>query len=174
MAKVVPVLIAHIAGFLWPERDIEGGSSPFRMVSVACTRSLRLIWVLSVGDTPPSQSDVWDPWTKPSPGLWIHTNKDMFCLIDAAAMSPGKAHQVVAAVNTTCRERFWIAVWVDGKLCPEHARLRPAEFSKGLLAGGQDARAYIEWCGGRGEVQDISIHEGELVNGVDPDDILHV
>ena len=145
--------------------------------------SVKISWILSLGDEPRRDFKAMSGGNfggeeEPAVGLWIETNKDTACLLQASRLSRAKTHKVVIAFDgciSTGGGRTWVSVWVDGVLCPEACRLHSEEALRNLSQGGRHASIRVEWKGGaRSEVADLCVHAGELVSGVDPDEVLWV
>lgn len=181
-AKLPKPLLVNIACFLWPEQGIKSESSTCQRVSFVWANSLRLSWILSLCDAPKDNfnsiigTGFWDERHEPSTGLWMQTNKDTDCLPEASNMCRRKVHEVVIALADCFQGpgRRWAAVWVDRKLCSERFRVHQGEVVWNLSRGGRDASIRVEWNGGRGEVADLCVHGGELISGVNPDEVQRV
>lgn len=166
-----------IASFLWYEADPARRAAAHRSVSVDWADSCEIVWISSVGTHGPSSRRglVFDPKEySTSAGLWIHTNKDTFKLLDASEMGSDTTHQVEVAFQKggngwSPDGRWFVSVWFNGQAVGCGARVHPGDLRGNLDRGGPDGRSVVvRWIGGCGElvVADLQICAGELIPGV--------
>lgn len=176
--------IAHlIASFLWYETDpLAGHAAAHRSVSVHWADSCQIVWIHSVGTHETEETHgqmrslgVTSEEYPTSAGLWIHTNKDTFKLLDTPEMGSGMTHQVEVAFQKggggwAAHGRWFVNVWLNGLLCKKGrgTRLHPSDPRGGLDRWWSEGRVVVEWIGGCDElaVSDLQICTGELIPGV--------
>lgn len=185
-----------IASFLWYETSPTRHMPAHRSVSLDWANSCEIEWIAKVGVRVPDElADRYgdnDKYLK-SAGLWIHTNKDSFKLLDASDLAGNTAPRVEVAFQKgghpwkkQTNMSWFVGVWVDGKHCKPHcwktsksrfeelpisARLHPGDAAIDLLSGGD--RVTIQRNGwGEFAVEGLQIHAGKLFRDRGGEDIL--